>query len=261
MQTACHSNIQKTYTPIEVFSKAKYNLAMLQWISWWNLIFWILPLASLLLLLQSRKEQLKRRQEASLKQGDLFPDGASLDSSCEPDYDLLYPVDDEEPPHHKSSLELFLHFLSRGIFSPPLTLFLFSSLWGIFGLWTNHLLSKRVGLPIVYVWISILSATVLSIAVCLLFTKIWTFWKENRDRKDQLIGCEGEAMYRVTLENGIAEVYDEAGRLHRVRCRIEAQGNYIPEGDHLLIVGYDREEDTYLVKRNQPQHHEPRWSS
>lgn len=118
----------------------------------------------------------------------------------------------------------------------------------------NKLLQPVLREPFIFVWISIAGSFLVSAAVTRLagkfISKYMPLSETYAKGREELVGCEGEAIYKVTLESGMAQVYDERGTLHRIYCRIEPQGNVIGEGEKILIVGYDGDEDLYLVKQS-----------
>ncbi len=64
-----------------------------------------------------------------------------------------------------------------------------------------------------------------------------------------LVGCSGTARLPVTRTFGVAQVIDESGTFHEVRCRIDdtiGDGS-ISKGDALVIVDYEESTATYTV--------------
>ena len=68
-------------------------------------------------------------------------------------------------------------------------------------------------------------------------------------RRDALVGCMGTARLAVTRTFGVAQIRDESGTLHEVRCRIDAvdDGVTIAKGSPLVIVDYEDSSATYTV--------------
>ena len=149
----------------------------------------------------------------------------------------------------RSSLLAVLNLMSKSRFSPDHTVLLLFAFWGASGLLINELLQKIFHEPLVYFWLSAVLAMIVAIAVIRVCSSL-ILKSDFVKKKRGLIGCEGRAMDRVTLESGMAQILDERGALHRVFCRIEPDGYVIQEGDTLRVVGYDSEEGRYLVKRS-----------
>lgn len=149
--------------------------------------------------------------------------------------------------------QAFWDYLGAGNISYAQIFQIFFLIWGLSGCILNRFLGSILAEPFLFLWISLAGAFFLSAAITRIIGKF--FWKRASSSqinagplREDLIGCEGRAIYRVTLEDGMAQVYDDRGILHRISCRIEPKGNVIQEGDRILIVGYDSGEDQYLVK-------------
>lgn len=68
--------------------------------------------------------------------------------------------------------------------------------------------------------------------------------------RNALVGCAGTARLAVTRSFGVAQVIDESGTLHEVRCRIDdtaAEGTTITKGGALVVVDYEDSSATYTV--------------
>lgn len=68
--------------------------------------------------------------------------------------------------------------------------------------------------------------------------------------RNALVGCAGTARLAVTRTFGVAQVIDESGTLHEVRCRIDdtaEEGSTITKGAALVVVDYEDSTATYTV--------------
>ena len=187
-------------------------------------------------------------------------DGASLDPSFDFDNSFLSQVRSIEywqPPMRRadnSIVEVLLDFL--GADKMPVALFsaVFLFLWAVSGYSLIKLLTPFLLNPFTVLCLSIAGAFIfggLLTRVALQF--LWRnlpYSSRFAGHAEALIGCQGGAMDKITLEGGMAQVYDEKGNVHLVLCRIEPHGRVIQEGGKILIIGYDSQENFYLVKQN-----------
>ncbi|MCI0415936.1 YqiJ family protein [bacterium] len=216
--------------------------------TWWNLLF-LLPLAFAALFLLMNTIGIT---------GDTDVDAeAHVDTEHDINHDINHDTDhdtDDDAGDGARSSRTFLEFLGGGRIPVTLIFQIFFFAWGITGWILNLLLKPILREPLIFVWVSIAGAFAVSAFSTRLIGKlIWkyaplseTYAKERED----LIGCEGEALYSITSESGMAQIYDDRGSLHRIYCRIDTEGESIASGDRILIVGYDRQEDLYFVKRS-----------
>ena len=68
--------------------------------------------------------------------------------------------------------------------------------------------------------------------------------------RDALVGCAGTARLPVTRAFGVAQIIDESGTLHEVRCRVDDSANdgaTIAKGTPLVVVDYEDSSATYTV--------------
>jgi hypothetical protein len=228
-------------------------------LSWWNLIF-LLPLAVAVLFLlvnaiglgteTSGDSELRAESPPGLYEGASYDSAQDINHEVAADHENGQDSNDQDLNH--SSSRVFLEFL--GARRIPITWIfpIFFLSWGITGWLLNLRLSPNIREPIIFIWGSITGASLVSCFVTRLTSKLlWRFSRFSETyakTEKELIGCEGEADYKITHESGMAQVYDDRATLHRICCRIEPQGVMIPEGNKILIVGYDGEEGFYVVK-------------
>ena len=202
----------------------------------------------------------RRRQKIERPRGSAWYEGASLDPSYDLDQSFSGQVRtieywETEPGHPVNSVVGSLReFLCARGMPATLLLGLFSFFWGINGFLLMNFLGLFISRPFAVVWMASAGAFLVTLpcvrVACRILLKRLPFSKRYAVRAEELIGCKGGAIHKITLEGGMAQVYDEKGNLHLVPCRIEAQGKIIQEGDKVLIVGYDSNENLYLVKQS-----------
>jgi hypothetical protein len=187
-------------------------------------------------------------------------DGASLDPSFDFDNNFLGHVRSIEywrPPSRQtenSIVEVLLDFLYAH--KMPVSLFsaVFLFLWALSGYLLTKILTPFLQNSFAVICLSIAGAFVFgALLTRLALQLLWRnlpYSSRFPGCAEALIGCQGGAMDKITLEGGMAQVYDEKGNVHLVLCRIEPQGRVIQEGDKILIIGYDSQENCFLVKQN-----------
>ena len=148
-----------------------------------------------------------------------------------------------------SAFAAFLSFL--GVGKIPLSLALMTLLfcWGITGFALNALLYKWLGASAVIGLISLPVTLILALALTGLFAaliaKIIPNDDSTRQRRTDLVGKAGEAMYDINAEFGMATVRGTAGDFFQVPCRTAAGKPQIPKGARIVLFDYDREKGIF----------------
>ncbi|MCI0612255.1 YqiJ family protein [bacterium] len=178
-----------------------------------------------------------------------------VDHDVDVDHDIPADVDsDHAVEHHEggSSERGFIEFLGAGKIPITLIFQIFFLSWGISGWILNVLLRPVLIQPWAFIWISILGALIISAFITRSTAKlIWRYAPLSETyakHREELIGREGESIYAITQQSGMAQIYDERGSLHRIYCRVEPGAREIAQGEKILIIHYDQDDDIYLVK-------------
>jgi membrane protein implicated in regulation of membrane protease activity len=67
------------------------------------------------------------------------------------------------------------------------------------------------------------------------------------ERRQDLVGKRGEAIYDINATFGMANVRGEAGDLFQVPCRTATGRPTIPKGTRVILFDYDRDKGVFQV--------------
>ncbi len=226
-------------------------------LAWWNLVFLIpLGLSTLLILMNAiglgSDADTDVHHEIDVgADADLEAD-VDADADLDHDADMDHDADTDHSGEHPDSGRGFVEFLGGGRIPVTLIFQIFFLSWGISGWILNVLLRPILQQPWLFIWISMAGALIISALITRTTGKlIWRYAPLSETyatHREELIGRDGEAIYAITQQSGMAQIYDERGSLHRIYCRVEPGAREIPGGGRVLIIHYDHEEDVYLVK-------------
>jgi len=151
-------------------------------------------------------------------------------------------------------LHPFMAFLSlMGVGKIPLSLalmILFFS-WGLVGVGLNGLLIQWLGASFVVGFISVPITLIVSLVVTGLcaagFAKVFPNNDSSRQRRQDLVGKSGEAIYDIDAAFGMASVRGDAGDFFQIPCRTRDESARIPKGSRVVIFDYDRDKGIFHV--------------
>jgi hypothetical protein len=225
---------------------------MSELLSWWNLVF-LIPLGLSVLLILMNAIGLSGDSDADVEHDVHVAADAELDH----DVDTHAEVDQDGDVHAQtdhatpSSRVGIVEFLGGGRIPVALIFQIFFLIWGVSG-WIINVLLGTLLPPWIFIWISMAGALFIAALSTRMTAKlIWRYaplTETYAKHREELIGREGEAIYAITEDSGMAQIYDERGSLHRIYCRIEPGAREIPGGGKVLIVHYDEDDDVYLVR-------------
>jgi membrane protein implicated in regulation of membrane protease activity len=208
---------------------------MASYLDWQNLIF-VLPLAGGVLLVLV----------AALGLAEF---DADMDVDAEPTPELEADGDAEALDNAAASWSSLL-----GVGRVPLSIvwMVLLVVFGGIGLCTSSMLSHWIDNSTVVASCSVPIAAVGSLAATSVLTRLIARLLPDTESyvigKEQLIGCMGTAELDILQSFGVANVVDQSGTLHKVRCR--ALGTRIDKGSAVLIIDYDAERDFFFVEKS-----------
>ncbi len=68
-----------------------------------------------------------------------------------------------------------------------------------------------------------------------------------------LEGQYGQSVCTVSEKSGSAYVRDASGTLHHIAARVRQGSEAIAKGEGVLVIQYDEQSDSYLVKKWSPE--------
>jgi membrane protein implicated in regulation of membrane protease activity len=123
--------------------------------------------------------------------------------------------------------------------------------WGVAGFALNSLLYQWLGDSVAIGFISVPVTLIISLAltglVAAVIGKIIPNDDSKRERRVDLVGKAGEAIYDIDATFGMANVRGEAGDLYQVPCRTEEGKPRIPKGAKIVLFEYDRDKGIFQV--------------
>jgi membrane protein implicated in regulation of membrane protease activity len=84
-------------------------------------------------------------------------------------------------------------------------------------------------------------------AVAALIAKVIPNDDSTRQRRSDLVGKSGEAIYDIDETFGMANVRGDAGDLFQIPCRTVNGSARIPKGARVVVFDYDREKGVFHV--------------
>jgi membrane protein implicated in regulation of membrane protease activity len=164
---------------------------------------------------------------------------ADADADTEADTDTDVHSDGDG---HESLLSLI------GVGKAPLSLVTLSLLllWATAGLAGNLLWGTE------RIWLSLLVAGIAALvgtrAAATLFARLIPSVESHHVERNELIGCEGTALYPISDSAGTVRLYDRLRNLRQLDSRTYGIGaGIIPEGTTIVVMEYDKERQVFLV--------------
>ena len=150
-----------------------------------------------------------------------------------------------------SPVMALLSFLGLGKIPLSLALMILLLTWGLVGFALNSLLVRWIGPTFVVGFISIPITMVVSMALTGLcaagIAKVIPSNDPARQRRQDLIGKSGEALYDIDASFGMASVRGDAGDYFQIPCRAPEGKGRIPKGSRIVIFDYDSKEGIFHV--------------
>jgi len=143
-----------------------------------------------------------------------------------------------------------------GLGRVPLSLLAMSLLlfWGIVGFAVNTAMRPRLeawGLAALLPFVSVPAALLGSALLTALFARVVGRWfplaETYAQRKQELLGLEGEALYPIDQKFGMAFVRDSRGEVFQLPCRVASRDEPIAKGARVRLVGYNARLGVYRV--------------
>ena len=152
---------------------------------------------------------------------------------------------------HGSLFGSFLSFLGLGKIPMSLALMILFFSWGFAGFAINALLVNWLGASDWIALISIPVTMVISFGLTGLFAaliaKVIPTEDGPRERREDLVGKPGEAIYDIDANFGMAKVRGHAGDFFQIPCHTGADKPRIAKGTRVVIFNYDREKGVFEV--------------
>jgi membrane protein implicated in regulation of membrane protease activity len=152
---------------------------------------------------------------------------------------------------HASHMQGILSLLGLGKIPLSLALMVLMMCWGIVGFALNALLFKGMGASILVPAISLPITLLLSLTLtglcAALIGKIIPTDDGTRERRQDLVGKCGDAIYDIDGTFGMATVRGSAGDFYQIPCRTAVGKPRIAKGTRVVIFDYDREKGVFHV--------------
>jgi membrane protein implicated in regulation of membrane protease activity len=181
---------------------------------------------------------------------------ADMDADHDAGHDASHGLTHPRPVlhgHHgaESTVGELLSLLGIGKIPLSLALMIFLLSWGFSGVMLNALLVKWLGARAVVALISlpaalVVSATFTGLAAALI-GKLIPSDQGPKQRRQDLVGRAGEAIFDIDASFGMAGVRGDAGDLFQVPCRTATGKPRIPKGSRIVLFNYNREEGVFQV--------------
>lgn len=145
-----------------------------------------------------------------------------------------------------------LGLLGVGRIPLTLALSLYLLFWGTFGLIANRL-CLNAGLPVALfvgpvLMMNFLATVLVTGVAARLLGRILPPMETFAIRDDDLIGCEGAAVYPVTEKTGTVQITDQYGTVHRRQARTESGDAAIAANSRVLVTGIAETQSRLIVK-------------
>jgi len=173
-----------------------------------------------------------------------------VDYDHDADHDVHHDHDAHAPANQGSALWKIALLLGVGRVPVSIVLMTLCFAWGVIGYGSNLVLHSLLRTPWLFVPISFISATVLSIAatglvargVARVVPKTTTFTTRETD----LVGKIGESLYKITPKAGTIRVKDNYGNLQQYPAY--SLKDDVPANSQVLLVKYDPEQKAFAVE-------------
>jgi len=123
--------------------------------------------------------------------------------------------------------------------------------WGVSGILLNTLVFNWLGPTPAIVLVTLPLALIISLTItgsaAAIIGKIIPRQDGARERKQDLVGKSGEAIFDIDATFGMAGIRGNAGDLLQVPCRTAEGKPRIPKGSRVVLFHYDREEGVFHV--------------
>jgi membrane protein implicated in regulation of membrane protease activity len=160
-------------------------------------------------------------------------------------------VDHEAANAAPSPFLAFLTLLGVGKVPVSLALMILLMSWGLVGFALNALFVQWIGATGFVTVISLPLTLVISLTLTGLcaaaIAKIIPSDEGTRERRQDLVGKPGEAMFEITASFGMAKVRGNAGDFYQVPCRTVAGKPPIAKGTRIVLFDYDRQDNVFTV--------------
>jgi hypothetical protein len=259
------------------------NLSIQWLLGWWNLLF-IVPFALALMYLGIYTLSGLTFGDVEVDH-DIDTDvDADVDAHIDVDHDIDTDVDhdvdadadhDVESDHdadsdsdheaneastggsNQSAAMLALSWLGVGKIPASIVLMVLAMSWGAIGFIANQALRGPVGqalhkeepaavalgsIPLAGLG-ALLITSFLSRTAARALPKLETY----AQRKHQLLGNVGEAIYDIDRKFGMANVRDDRGNLFQIACRLDREGPAVPKGSRVKLTGYNAGDQVFYV--------------
>jgi hypothetical protein len=205
--------------------------------AWWNLLFELVFLLALIYTLLLAFGVGDSDQNTDLDVA------ADIDTDAGLNTDFGQGMESLEAAPDASAVTHAIGFLGVGRVPVSIIVVTFCYLFGVAGWTSNQLFSALRLPPLLFVWLSIVLALVVSIgltrALALGLAHILPSTESYGVEKGELVGRIAEVRYPISHTFGAAQVRDQYGNLHQVDCRIGPADGEIPAGTRVVLLDYD----------------------
>ena len=152
---------------------------------------------------------------------------------------------------HLHPFMAFLSLLGVGKIPLSLSLMILMFCWGLIGFAFNAVLLQWLGASFVIGFVSAPITFVVSLALtgfcAAIVAKIIPNDDSTRQRRQDLVGKPGEAIYDIDASFGMATVRGDAGDYFQIPCRTREPSMRIPKGARIVIFDYDPDQGIFHV--------------
>ncbi|MHB1458900.1 MAG: hypothetical protein ACYC0V_18470 [Armatimonadota bacterium] len=161
---------------------------------------------------------------------------------------------------HNGSANHENDFFSRaswflGINDVPVTMLIgiFSLCWGVLGLLSNQMLAVGVKYPAVYIFPSIgiafFGGFIITRIMAAVVAKVAPSNENYAVHIFDLVGLPGKTVHITDNKVGTVDVKDKYGSVHRVQAKTENENESIPHSIDVVVVDYDDTDKRYIVRK------------
>lgn len=228
-------------------------------LQWWNLLF-VLPFAFGLLLIGMQLlgalggEGPEHDTEVEADTDVEVDAEAEIDTEVEAEHEIEVQHDSDQEVETGSDLNVAQTVLSfLGVGKVPLSLLIicFCLTWGFVGYVSNHTFAHVLP-PYMYVWVSFAIAMVVSLlgvkVTSGILARLIPNFVTDVVAREQLVGSQATVTLPIGLTAGTAQLYDERGGFHEVRCITASGQDQIHSGTPVVLLDYNEKERVYVVR-------------
>lgn len=187
--------------------------------------------------------------------GDVDAPHGEADTDLSGEHAVGHALEHAEPVTHAhagatanhSVVHDLLSFMGIGKIPLSLALMILLLCWGAIGFALNALLVPYVGtilIGLITLPVTLIISIALTGACAALIGKVIPLADSKAQRREELVGKTGDAIYDIDETFGMAAVRNNTGDLFQVPCQT-SNGTRIPKGSRVVLFEYDRQKKVF----------------